>query len=269
MNNSVSAGYLTKNQRIRGMQLSMLLFIFFLSLASQAQISENTLLDIFTAFHKAYHSELEQKKTKFVFNYPDNKTWWHLEDTRASYNFYKNPNEEYSKHYIFVFGGYARLNGMTEEGVLWVLCHEIGHGIGGSPHKANREYPVSVEAQADYYSTNICLEKVFKQIPAQDIMPNSAYAKNLCESQNTLTLEDCLRGFKAIEGAQIFFRLAKNIQTETDFTTPDTNIAKKLDLSDSYYPSPQCRIDTMVAGLLKQARPVCWYPATPGAAQMP
>jgi hypothetical protein len=38
------------------------------------------------------------------------------------------------------------------------------------------------------------------------------------------------------------------------------NVVDELDLSPSFYPEAQCRLDTMINGLLSLERPVCWYP---------
>ena len=45
--------------------------------------------------------------------------------------------------------------------------------------------------------------------------------------------------------------------------TKSNEIAQELNLSSEYYPSYQCRIDTLVNGVIGDSRPSCWFPASP------
>ena len=60
---------------------------------------------------------------------------------------------------INMYGGLARHSKMTTDGLALIICHEIGHHIGGAPKYHSRENGNwgSSEGQADYFATLKCL----------------------------------------------------------------------------------------------------------------
>jgi hypothetical protein len=65
---------------------------------------------------------------------------------------------------VAMFGGLARHATITKDAMALVVCHEIGHHLGGAPKTAgflglNRW--ASNEGQADYYANLKCLRKLF------------------------------------------------------------------------------------------------------------
>jgi hypothetical protein len=162
-------------------------------------------------------------------------------------------NPTFKQHNIFLFGGFIRLPGMTIDGLALTACHEIAHGIGGSPFKLSG---TSSEGQADYYASKVCLPVVFKYLRDKNIRSQNNHIHQLCE-KSELALDDCLRLMSAIEVDIIFFR---HLGTETSISNRSPLQAEVLDRSDTFYPTPQCRLDTMVNGVLGFERPECWYP---------
>ena len=67
-----------------------------------------------------------------------------------------------SDRYILLYGGYARHKMMTKDAYLSVICHEIGHHLGGFPKK-NANTWSSSEGQADYFSTLKCMKEVLRE----------------------------------------------------------------------------------------------------------
>src|SRR5690606_9265008 len=61
---------------------------------------------------------------------------------------------------ITMLGGLARHKSITPDGLAYVVCHELGHHLGGFPKKT---WPSvwSNEGQADYFANLKCLRKVF------------------------------------------------------------------------------------------------------------
>lgn len=245
----------------------ILLFFFIVttSVAVQAQITHSQFQQIAKAFQEEYSQELAQKNAILMINPPPSPQlpnfWWEQNEKHGSYSgFFKNGMQQ---HMIFLFGGYARIPGMTPDGVAMTLCHELGHGIGGPPYKdKGNDERVSTEGQADDFATRHCIKRLFKYIPEfQSVMAPSSYTDSLCRSRFT-TPEDlyhCFRGFQALEVERLYFREHEGNKQETNYETPDPRVADQIDHSPTYYPSPQCRLDTMVAGLLKQERPRCWF----------
>lgn len=160
--------------------------------------------------------------------------------------------ENYKQYEVTVTGDHARLPGMSVDAFNLLLCHEFGHLFGGAPYA--KPYLASYEGQSDYYSTQKC----FKRLVMND--DNAAIVRTLgprvtsemhgiCAqvySPGSSQMNICLRGMVA----SIELIRAKN-PTE----------ALSLTLKDPYetwftlfdHPTAQCRLDTLVAGLLCDA----------------
>lgn len=156
---------------------------------------------------------------------------------------------------VNMYGGLARHETITEDGFALVLCHEIGHHLGGAPKVAgllglNRW--ASNEGQADYYATLKCLRraflndnntkvlKTFKKIPAHLV-------KSCTEAwPNKADKEICIRnGMAGMSVAGLFAALRS--QPEGKFETPDPRVVTK---TDDAHPAHQCRLDTYFQGAL-------------------
>jgi len=63
-----------------------------------------------------------------------------------------------------MFGGLARHETMTPDGFATVVCHELGHHLGGVPKKFSwfGNSWASNEGQADYFGIMKCLRKMFE-----------------------------------------------------------------------------------------------------------
>jgi hypothetical protein len=235
------------------------LFLFF---QAQAQITRNELDQVFAVFHQVYDSELKAQNAVVVFNLGSPAIdWWSITDPVASYSGYKD-DHGILQHNIYFFGGLAQFSLMSKDGAAQILCHEMGHAIGGAPYKLNRDHNVSIEPQADYFSTRLCLRRIFTVLPvAQEIKPISDFIQAQCRSKYS-SVEDlnwCYRAFQALESERSYLRLVKINPTETNYETPDLSVVDQINLSDEYYPSPQCRMDTLAAGVLQKPRPRCWF----------
>lgn len=252
------------------MKITLWKFLTFLvfgtTLQAQAQISPEQFQNISQAFQAEFSAELAQQNARLNINRPPSPQmpnfWWDLNERHASYSAYTDANG-FTEHFLFLFGGYARMPGMTPDGVVMTLCHELGHGIGGAPYKRKTDNTrASTEGQSDYFAARSCIKRVLKYIPEfQPAQAPNAYTENLCR-QKFVSAEDlynCFRGFQALEVERIFFRQLANGGGETDYHTPDLTVVDTVELQETFYPSAQCRLDTMIAGLLEQERPRCWY----------
>jgi hypothetical protein len=124
---------------------------------------------------------------------------------------------------IHIYGGLLQHPDLTDDEVLLVLCHELGHHLGGTP-KASRNGWSSCEGQADYWSAKNCGHLLHS--PYQTALRlTQMYAQNL-------------------------------MQPSPDLETPDST---KVERTFFGYPSPQCRLDTLVAGFKGLDRPECWF----------
>lgn len=124
---------------------------------------------------------------------------------------------------INAYGGLARYGQLTTEGYVGVLCHELGHHIGGPP----RVDWASVEGQADYWGFKNCMRRVMSAASA------------------------------AVAGQSLGDTLASlSREPRPKPTTPDRT---KVSRTMTDHPNAQCRLDTFLAALRSMSRPRCWY----------
>ncbi len=188
-----------------------------------------------------------------------------------------------------MYGGYARHSLVTEDGYALVMCHELGHHLGGTPRKVfdsgETAWP-SVEGQADYFATLKCLRKIFRKdnneavIAALDVpaVIRDKCSKNFKESWEAAI---CIR--TSLAGISIgAISAAIRNTTAPSVDTPDESVVEK---TYEAHPLPQCRLDTYFQGSicavssarsvsgksettgvchptlghLEGNRPLCWY----------
>ncbi len=155
---------------------------------------------------------------------------------------------------VSMFGGLARHAAITADGFATVVCHEIGHHIGGQPKKKSwfGSSWASNEGQADYFATSKCLRKFMENDDNATInadMEIPAFVVEKCEEQFTTEkdLEMCKRGAMAGLSLADLFKDLRNLTTPLKFDTPDTRV---VSTTDHNHPQPQCRLDTYWNGSL-------------------
>jgi hypothetical protein len=161
---------------------------------------------------------------------------------------------------VSMFGGLARHESITADGFALVVCHEIGHHIGGAPKKGGSGGGwwgggaggwAANEGQSDYFATLKCLRKVFLNDDNATVVATLNAPKALsdkCLSVHKSDLADtniCIRvGMAGMSVAKLFQSL-RNQTTPPAFETPDTKVVAK---TDDNHPATQCRLDTYFAG---------------------
>lgn len=155
---------------------------------------------------------------------------------------------------VSMFGGLARHETITPDGFALVVCHEIGHHIGGAPKKASywSSSWASNEGQADYFATLKCLRRSFLNddnaaITAEMEIPQ--HLKDSCSTQFGAESEDyylCLRGGMAGFSVSRLFSSLRRI-SDPAFHTPDSSSVSR---TNDNHPAPQCRLDTYFQGAL-------------------
>ncbi|CBW27991.1 putative exported protein [Halobacteriovorax marinus SJ] len=226
------------------------LILLLLSLNSYSSVTHEQFLQLKEALFLTFEDLKPFEQDILTINttangLPDNY-WWNLDMVHASYTRIDN------QHNIFLFGGFARLEKMTLDGLAVTACHEIGHGIGGAPYKSTGS---SMEGQADYFATKVCLPNVFKHLPQTSEIRVTEFNHKYCEQSEDQTY--CLRALNALESDIHFYETLGDI---VHFHTPSEEVATQLNDHPTFYPSSQCRLDTSLAGVLKEPRPICWYP---------
>lgn len=151
-----------------------------------------------------------------------------------------------SAWYVNMYGGLARHPLVTDDGFLLVVCHELGHHLGGTPTKGGiRGFWASTEGQADYFGTLKCMRRILENDDNVEIVKNlnvDSFLELKCrehyKSEKEVAL--CTRlGMAAKSVAELLGSLGGN--SVVNFDTPDLTIVKK---SNPDHPKAQCRLDT-------------------------
>lgn len=188
---------------------------------------------------------------------------------------------------LTALGGLARHPMIDYDGYALVLCHEMGHHLGGAP-KSTVYFKrwVSFEGQADYWATLKCFRTLFKaddNIAVIEQKEVSPWVRKQC-SERYADPNDSALCIRSILAGQTMANLIADYHG-VDFPqaqTPDPKIVEKTSFQ---HPSAQCRFDTYIQGALcpigdditvdpvdrlvgtcnrKQGhelgnRPLCWY----------
>jgi hypothetical protein len=156
---------------------------------------------------------------------------------------------------VSMFGGLARHETITEDGMSLVVCHEIGHHIGGAPRKVSAwsgSSWASNEGQSDYWATLKCLRKAWLNEDTEEIIKTMEVPAALtasCDKQYLWAIERavCIRGGMAgLSVANLFKALANDAKAPA-FDTPDTKVVTR---TNDAHPASQCRLDTYFQGAM-------------------
>lgn len=201
---------------------------------------------------EVYRPIVEDNNQKLTIN----RLW---EDPRVN----AGTTKKGSEIILNMYGGYARHASLTEDGYMLVMCHELGHHLGGSPKKifdsGATGWP-SVEGQADYFATLKCLRKVFRK----DDNETAIIGKEI----PGMVKEKCTEAFKTGWEVALCIRttlaglsisaISADIRNSTmpSVETPDASVVEE---TYEAHPVPQCRLDTYFQGSLctvSSARPL-------------
>lgn len=190
---------------------------------------------------------------------------------------------------VSMFGGLARHKAITVDGFTLVVCHELGHHLGGAPKKVRMGKVVwsSSEGQSDYWGTMKCLRKVWAKenniAAARNLIVDSS-ARRKCDStyRNAEDRAICYRSAMAGKSLASLFRHLRKLPNEVDFSEP---VRTQVETTEHGHPMPQCRLDTYfraalctvpsyvdvsyvdpsvgtctrAGGQVTGSRPRCWY----------
>ena len=150
--------------------------------------------------------------------------------------------------YITMYGGLARHPIVTPDAFALVVCHEMGHHIGGYPYI---NYWAANEGQADYYATQACAHHIWED----EVEENASFASQISEFGKALCdnhwAEDNQRNlcYRSLLAGKALGTLLATLRGsgEVDFDTPDSSVVSR---TKHPHPKAQCRLDTYVAGAL-------------------
>lgn len=179
---------------------------------------------------------------------------------------------------INMYGGLARHQHATVDSFRAVVCHEIGHHLGGAPKKAGWWGSwASNEGQSDYFATFKCMKKLILEGQEDGLEVASADLSIYEIEEITIVDAECAERFAQEEEGEEEGEEGENqeIQDTTysscrraalaglslgrllgslrdaerliSLSTPDESVATK---TNDNHPDAQCRADTYLAGAL-------------------
>ncbi len=154
---------------------------------------------------------------------------------------------------VSMFGGLARHEAITPDGFALVVCHELGHHIGGAPRKSSAWASpwASNEGQSDYFANLKCLRRVWNDEDNTTVVATLEVPAALSEKcASAFTGQEaslCIRGGMA--GMSVA-KLFQSLYSETNSPKFETPSAKVVVKTDDNHPATQCRLDTYFQGSL-------------------
>jgi hypothetical protein len=163
---------------------------------------------------------------------------------------------------ITLTGNIPQNKHMNAYGYAIVACHEIGHIVGGPPYQSRSlSRWSSKEGQADYYATNVCMWHYVEHSDKPKDIISYDESMTLCSifyGDDPDKAENCKLIMSGIIAFKDYFNSTTSKKNPVSLSRFDNTVVEEtLDK----YPSNQCRLDTMVAGLFNLQRPRCWYKA--------
>lgn len=151
---------------------------------------------------------------------------------------------------IMMLGGMARHPEMTRDGLLTILCHEIGHHLGGAPKKFRGRTQLrswsSAEGQSDYYASLYCLPKIFNEETSLSdtslSFPKSSRESVVMKCGNNLLCQRI-----ALAGLTVG-RLFASLKDYYDMPSFQETDPTEVWETNYGHATPQCRLDTILAG---------------------
>lgn len=176
---------------------------------------------------------------------------------------------------VNAYGGLARYKTMTYDGELMVLCHEMGHHLGGFP-----KYPgvmgdswATNEGQSDYFATMKCFRQIIENDDNETILagmdiPSEVNKACQISYSNAKDIAICIRS--SITGkvlAQVLYELGRTGSRSSEPATPPefgTPSASQVSATNHQHPLAQCRLDTYFAGAICTVSPKIEFSLTEG-----
>ncbi len=154
---------------------------------------------------------------------------------------------------VHVSGGIARAKGMTQDSLALIVCHEIGHHLGGAPRTFLYEGWPSAEGQADYWASSKCMKKYYEVLKHEEVaidrnVPDKVLKDCNYIYKNLPEFKICVRTLLSAVDFSHFLNALPDIKTPTSIELSDSRQVKGTNTND--YPRPQCRLDTIYQGAL-------------------
>ena len=154
---------------------------------------------------------------------------------------------------VHVAGGIARAPGMTKDSLALIVCHEIGHHLGGAPRTFLFDGWPAAEGQADYWAASKCLKNYYRELDSEEAIISSELPAKAIQDCNSVykdysQLKICIKTMKANLSFSNFLNALPDIKVLTSLESSDPREVKGT--NTNHYPRAQCRVDTIYQGAL-------------------
>lgn len=152
--------------------------------------------------------------------------------------------------YVQMYGGLARRPEITPDGFKLVICHELGHQLGGFPFYPGDNEWAADEGNSDYFTTLACARKLWKDDPANSGYDSqiSTFARQSCDAYWAQQPDRDLCYRTAAAGQSLANLLAQlDTGRNPDYSTPDRS---RVQQTNHNHARAQCRLDTYLMGAL-------------------
>jgi hypothetical protein len=159
-------------------------------------------------------------------------------------------NQQGKNWYVNMYGGLARRGEVTMDGFAMVLCHEIGHHIGGFPYSSW----AANEGQSDYFASLSCARMIWgneKDLNAKAADAVTQIPKDRCDSMYADSDRQNLCYRQMLSNESIAGLLAALNNGTVSYETPDKSVVRR---TYDAHPAAQCRFDTYMAATLCTAK---------------
>jgi hypothetical protein len=149
---------------------------------------------------------------------------------------------------VELIGGLARHPMLNRDAYAMVVCHEIGHHVGGAPVALG----YSAEGQADYFAAAKCMKRYLRvtrypQPAAGVVIPADIAARCTAAYRGAAERTICRRNIRAGLALSRWIAHSREVAAPR-LTRRDASIRRSTLVHG--YPVPQCRLDTLIAGAL-------------------
>lgn len=222
------------------------ILFFIIPMSCFAAIKSQRVLELIGKVQKVYDQNIyvtkilneNHKKLNVLF----------MEDDDYVFGFEGIWGQAYSSGDIYIAGGVRNNTFFTEETLVALICHEVGHILGGWPHD---ESFLSFEGQADYYAGNVCMKLFYRAYPEE--LAKKAYIHQYYFDQcsKVYSSKNDIRICAKIMQGGLNLGIASSLAIEEILLPgPASSETYETDETLEGRDSSQCIVDTFEAGAL-------------------
>ncbi len=155
-----------------------------------------------------------------------------------------------------MYGGLARRKEITPDGFSMVVCHELGHHLGGYPFKRTVEEGgawAASEGQSDYFATQTCAKVIW----GNDFQENAKHrflvdpvAKGMCDRSYSYQVQRdlCYRTADAGQSLANLLNMLRDANRPVRYRDARNDLFVRQTVVS--HPEPQCRLETYLNGAI-------------------